>query len=670
MNDPARIAIIDDERYTLRHLRDVLAAEGFQVETAEDGAEGLALVRAARPDLVLLDLVMPDLDGLTVCRQLRADPTLSAMPIIVLTARYEPENVEQAFKAGADDYLRKPVTNDELLTRIRTHLKVRQSVEEVDARRRDAATVLELTGLLSTSSRVESIALAVARRLAGSTSAYRCSVLLPELLADGKGLLAASDEPEVRQLQVTSHSHPEFELLRETQGQPLALTDVRSDSRLASARERLESEESQGLFLFPLQLEQELFGALILSYRRLKPTLTNREHELCQVIAGLTAGALRRIGAAPEPIEDTSPIPRGAEADTAQRLKELERFEAYFESAADAMLTLDEKGTVVTVNREGEKVLSRSRSELTGLRFPEIFAEESQPLAEDLMIGFRQGEFPRYLDMFVRRRDELCVLLVTTSALSGTHGNAMVSIRDVTGSRETEEELRRTKEFLENLIDGSVEGIVAWDVEGGVLLFNTGAEEITRREAEDVIGVMAYDELFPGTMAEEIMSQLRAERFGGIGRLESMRKAILGRDGETIPVNLTASIVYEDGEEAATVAVFSDLRDRLAMEKKLSAAQERLVQSEKQAVVAELAGTAAHELNQPLTSVMGYAELLLRKTPEGNPNRRAVEIIFREAERMAGIVRKIGKITRYETTTYVGSTKIVDLDKSTEEDDS
>ena len=81
-------------------------------------------------------------------------------------------------------------------------------------------------------------------------------------------------------------------------------------------------------------------------------------------------------------------------------------------------------------------------------------------------------------------------------------------------------------------------------------------------------------------------------------------------------------------------------------------------------MIAELAGTAAHELNQPLTSVMGYAELLKRRIPESDPNYRAVDIIFRESERMAEIVRKIGRITRYETKTYIGNTRIVDLDRA------
>ena len=88
--------------------------------------------------------------------------------------------------------------------------------------------------------------------------------------------------------------------------------------------------------------------------------------------------------------------------------------------------------------------------------------------------------------------------------------------------------------------------------------------------------------------------------------------------------------------------------------------------TEKQAVIAELAGTTAHELNQPLTSIMGYAELMRKKLSPDDQHYRAVDTILREAERMAEIVRKIGKITRYETKAYVGSTQILDLDKSTE----
>jgi signal transduction histidine kinase len=102
----------------------------------------------------------------------------------------------------------------------------------------------------------------------------------------------------------------------------------------------------------------------------------------------------------------------------------------------------------------------------------------------------------------------------------------------------------------------------------------------------------------------------------------------------------------------------------MRMERRLAEAQEQILAQERQAIVAELAGAAAHELNQPLTSVMAYAELLKRRLePETGPY-SAAEVIFNEAERMAEIVRKIGKITKYETKSYVGRARILDLDRS------
>jgi len=104
------------------------------------------------------------------------------------------------------------------------------------------------------------------------------------------------------------------------------------------------------------------------------------------------------------------------------------------------------------------------------------------------------------------------------------------------------------------------------------------------------------------------------------------------------------------------------------MEQRLLDAQQKLQLSEKQALVAELAGAAAHELNQPLTSIMGYAQLIERQTDKTAEKEaqhlRPVKIILAEAERMAGIVKKIGKITKYETTDYVGTARMLDLDRA------
>jgi signal transduction histidine kinase len=137
---------------------------------------------------------------------------------------------------------------------------------------------------------------------------------------------------------------------------------------------------------------------------------------------------------------------------------------------------------------------------------------------------------------------------------------------------------------------------------------------------------------------------------------------MIARSGEVIPVALSVAVV----EDTATVGVFRDLREELRIDAELQQTRERLAVAEKAALVSELAGAAAHELNQPLTSVLGYSELLLRRTRENDKGREELSAILREAERMASIVKKIGKITRYETRPYVGNTRIVDLDRSSD----
>ncbi|HSR48035.1 MAG TPA: response regulator transcription factor [Anaerolineales bacterium] len=115
-----RILIIEDEDKILQFLRRGLTFEGYQVDTAADGAAGLAAARAEPPDLVILDWMLPGMDGLEVCRRLRAaGPT----PILMLTAKESVSDRVQGLDAGADDYLVKPFEFDELVARVRALLR-------------------------------------------------------------------------------------------------------------------------------------------------------------------------------------------------------------------------------------------------------------------------------------------------------------------------------------------------------------------------------------------------------------------------------------------------------------------------------------------------------------------------------------------------------------------
>ena len=242
-------------------------------------------------------------------------------------------------------------------------------------------------------------------------------------------------------------------------------------------------------------------------------------------------------------------------------------------------------------------------------------------------------------------------------------GVVLCSFRDVTIERRTAQELHKTRDFLQRIIDSSVDAIISGDMQGRVLLFNRAAERIYGRVAGEMLGTDVRG-LYPEGVAREIMKMIRA----GGGRIEGLRTEILDAKAERVPVSLSAALLYEGETPVGSVGIFTDLREKMRMEQRLQQAQEQILAQERQAIVAELAGAAAHELNQPLTSVMGYAELLKRRLERETAAYGAAEVIFNEAERMAEIVRKIGKITKYETKSYVGRARILDLDKASDED--
>jgi class 3 adenylate cyclase len=122
---PPRILIVDDTPANVHILKARLAANGYDIVTATDGEEALAVVREAQPDLILLDVMMPKLDGFEVCRRLRSDATIPFIPIIMVTAKSDPKDVVAGLDAGGDEYLSKPVDQAALVARVKSMLRIK-----------------------------------------------------------------------------------------------------------------------------------------------------------------------------------------------------------------------------------------------------------------------------------------------------------------------------------------------------------------------------------------------------------------------------------------------------------------------------------------------------------------------------------------------------------------
>jgi serine phosphatase RsbU (regulator of sigma subunit) len=125
MRSPPLILIVDDNPASAEILRARLEANRYEIMTATDGESGLAMAREVKPDLVLLDIMMPKLDGLEVCRRLKSDDSLPFMPIIMITAKAASEDIVAGLEAGGDEYLTKPVDHAALVARVKSMLRIK-----------------------------------------------------------------------------------------------------------------------------------------------------------------------------------------------------------------------------------------------------------------------------------------------------------------------------------------------------------------------------------------------------------------------------------------------------------------------------------------------------------------------------------------------------------------
>lgn len=215
--------------------------------------------------------------------------------------------------------------------------------------------------------------------------------------------------------------------------------------------------------------------------------------------------------------------------------------------------------------------------------------------------------------------------------------------RDVTERIKLEREVQKSNTFLENVIKSTVDGIVAVDTKGNLLIFNEGMERLTGYSAKEIKHLTSF---YPIDTARENMKKMRSNQYGPYGKLNPTSMTVTTKDGEEIPVTLSASIIIINGEAVGSVGVFTDMREVLKMRKDLEEAHLQLVQSEKIASVGRMAAGVAHEINNPLSGILIYAELLKENIKDDHQNVKDTQEIIDQTLRCKKIVSELLEFSR------------------------
>lgn len=223
-----------------------------------------------------------------------------------------------------------------------------------------------------------------------------------------------------------------------------------------------------------------------------------------------------------------------------------------------------------------------------------------------------------------------------------------------------ERKLTRSNAFLHNLIMSSVDAVIAADLTGAILIFNDAASEILGYSREEALRNLDIRDIYPGDGAKDVMRMLRSEELGGSGKLKAWQVTVVAHDGTTIPISLDASIIYENGQEVATIGFFHDLRETINMEQELEETRLQLFQSSKMAALGKLAAGVAHQINNPLGGISLFAQLILEEYQLDEGAQKDLHRIIDDAQRCRDTVKELLEFARQSTY----KTKLQDINKA------
>ena len=321
----------------------------------------------------------------------------------------------------------------------------------------------------------------------------------------------------------------------------------------------------------------------------------------------------------------------------------------YFLKAVDAfkrrLIVVSQDFVILAANLGSD---GKSRTDIIGKQCYQIFHDRSSPCINCAVKEAVETGKPALLPKPDDSSDLSQIpCFYSYPIYSGENIEAFVSMDfDLPAIGGLEEKMKQSNALFRNLIFSAVDGVISADKKGKIIIFNEMASEVFGYTEDEALSQLDIRDIYPDDLAYKVMEKLRSSEHGGRGKLKSYQVDSLAKSGETIPITLDASILYENGKEVASIGFFHDLREELRIKEKLEKTRLQLMQADKMSSLGKLAAGVAHQLNNPLGGITLFTKLVLEEYDLEEGAREDLQCILKDAERCRDTVKELLEFTR------------------------